>query len=322
MAAVEELVSPAFQVVLERQREAFNQLCQAAPFPSLRLRHFLLKVLQPMLLALEPLLPQVALEQQALAFFQLDLQLQQLGLPAERQALLHQQWLKLCQQAGRCLLPEPVMALKQVTHLCLHLFEQPGAFERWQTAFSRWLPHCQQPADFFQLAQLLAWQAGLAQYRLSVLRAAHGLSASLQAAFFGGHSLQRWLQNPWQSAEPGEPQLQIVASLGAFKGWGGHLLEPPELAWQGDLLLIQDSQQSWQVAVDRWGAHWLRSPQRFKAQQMLADWQLSPEGDVSLGAFRGHFPQLAGWRQAVGNSHSLAVAMPHSFKVLLLGLSA
>lgn len=197
------------------------------------------------------------------------------------------------------------------------------------------------------LALFLAWQAGLAIARLPALYGLKDLPQAMQDQLLAGYVFREWLDNPWLNAQtalkptPTEPtpgsglqeqidtgaqptrwQLALVKTVGGLIGWGGRFYEPPQIAWQDpQRLILQDSQNAWLLIVDAWGEHWQRVPhQQLSMASELGDWQLSRAGRLCFQDQQADFPQLKNWQQAVSTSHTLAVSLPHSLQVYLLGL--
>lgn len=199
------------------------------------------------------------------------------------------------------------------------------------------------------LALFLAWQAGFAPGRLAALAAVDRLKSPLRDHLLAGYALSDWLTNPWLKARldlkphrqgqafapedslpkrgapalPGSGfELVLVKTVGGLIGWSGRFYEPPQLAWLADgRLLLQDSQNAWLLTADAWGKHWQRvALQPLNPDSEPGDWQLSRSGCLRFQHWQADFPELKHWQQAVGNAQSLAISLPHSLRVYLIGL--
>lgn len=330
MAAVAQLEPDSVLAELLRmRREAFNALYRQArqysqhshQLESERVYRFLALTLQPIVAAAAPHLDAEALEAMALELTVLALDLigkQLLGSEGPF-ALIETGWRELFCAYPALFVQDPRRAIAAISNALVQLCQHSGADPaRWLHELQRLGGACEQLDDFLALGQILAWRCGMAHYRKGALALLPGLPDSLKAHLLAGQSLADWQDSPWT----GLPLkgLGIVYVTGRYAGWGGRLHEPPRLGFEGDALLVADSLACWYLFADAWGESWFRRGEPSIPATGLGPWQLSRDGSVTIGGHQACFPELAGWRQAVGNAHTLAVAMPKSFRVWLIGL--
>lgn len=317
-----------FSQLLARQREAINALFFQARQYSHQLQpetvyRFLTDTLQPVVLAAAPHLPADELDQLALKLTVLALDLigKQLLDPAGPFALIETAWRRLFAAHPQLLAESPRRAIAALSNALVHLCLHPGARPAiWVSELERLGGACPDLARYLKLGQILAWRVGLAQYRSGALALLPELPAQLQAELLENQPLAAWLASPWTDKlnHLSPKGLRMAAVTGRFSGWGGKLHDPPQLGWEDDALLVSDSQACWYVFRDAFGESWLRRNEPLTQPAGLGPWQLSPSGEVSYGEQQARFPELAGWSQAAGNHHTLAVAMPDSFRIRLI----
>lgn len=317
-------MDPRFEAVLRRRRDSFNDLFRQARQYSLQLEptavyRFLSDTLDPIVAAVAPLLPEAELDELALKLTVLALDL--LGkhlLEAGPFVLIADAWRRLFSAHPQLLAESPRRAVAALSNALIQLCLHPGARpESWVDRYETLGGDCRQLDDWLALGQVLGWQAGLAHYRRSALEQLGRLPENLQSRLCEGRPLGDWQASPWCGA-PGSG-LRVVHRSGGFAGWGGRLIEPPTLAWDGDALLVADSRGCWYLFADRYGESWLRyGPTLPLAPGQPSPWEIDPAGRVRYGEASASLTALAGWRQAAGSAHTLAVAMPDSFVIQLL----
>jgi hypothetical protein len=115
---------------------------------------------------------------------------------------------------------------------------------------------------------VLAWRAGMVQYRSAAMDAAAALPHVLAitalglAENTGVADLQALLahlrQSPWHCLESTiasvDPQPHLVRTIGDFRGFGGQFLRPPRVTSHNDDLLATDGQSTWRLLVDCYGS--------------------------------------------------------------------
>jgi MoxR-like ATPase len=137
-----------------------------------------------------------------------------------------------------------------------------------------------------------------------------GNPASLRS---GGYSLQSQIPNP---------QLRIVARVGAFRGFGGLFIAPPTVGIVDDQLVISDGEGRWLLYADAFGATFHRTavvpPKRKVSRETF---HADVNGNVWKDRHRQSFPELRGLSSMASTSTTLAATTPLSHTVFLVALA-
>ena len=153
-----------------------------------------------------------------------------------------------------------------LTNALYNLAQTPGARGReWLEGMRALALQCADVAILLKVGQVLAWRAGLAHYRAGALAVCAQLPPALARAALGippdehiglENVLARLAADPWlDPARPArEPALRIVASAGAFRGFGGLFLAPPNVASAGGQFVVLDGEACWLLAAEAFGA--------------------------------------------------------------------
>jgi hypothetical protein len=122
---------------------------------------------------------------------------------------------------------------------------------------------------FLKLGQVAAWRSGLAHFRNGAIAAADTLPEALALAAVGAPAKTGWLverenlrRNPWRDpAKKAQSSgaLGIVAEAGAFRGFGGLFVEPPEVASCDDGFLARSGSDYWLLTADLFGSTFHRA---------------------------------------------------------------
>jgi len=121
---------------------------------------------------------------------------------------------------------------------------------------------CDSVDRWLDAGRILAWRAGLVQYRAAALRLAREMPWKLAARCFDApgnvteSERSRWLDrmeaDRWFA--PGVPEadgasrpLRIVRTTGGFRGFGGPCLQPPTVTANADGLLVADGDAAWML---------------------------------------------------------------------------
>ena len=134
----------------------------------------------------------------------------------------------------------------------------------WRKRLVELAPKLAKPDELLILAQVLAWRAGLSHFRKSALSAADSLPSELALealdappdsdwpTFRDAHSSNPWFgydAHGWVS-DPGTPGHCI----GAFRGFGGLFLTPPQVTTTGSEFLVISGGDAWILVADAFGA--------------------------------------------------------------------
>lgn len=194
---------------------------------------------------------------------------------------------------------------------------------------------CDDAESFLQCGRILAWQAGMAQYREPALEAARQLEPDLALRALGisdecpspelDKVISRLESDPWLSATEalnGDHQrttIEQVRTVGGFRGFGGVFLRPPVASCDDNGLWVSDGEFVWRMIVDTYGWYLHRSgsgaiPENQERDQIGLD----RNGTARWQDVTADFPQLANAGSVACNNESLAVTVPTSHHVFIL----
>jgi hypothetical protein len=203
-------------------------------------------------------------------------------------------------------------------------------------------PICQDVDSLLQAAQVAAWRCGLAHYRLTALDRCAGLNpaAVLVALGVPGRpavtpeqlqaAVARLRNDPWLDPVTAftdsvpERHLRLVRRVGAFRGFGGQFLAPPEVTLSGGQLVVNDGDNHWLLFADRFGAtlHRTAALPPEKSKRSRRRFSVSREGQVKYGSTTATFPDLARFTSTAEDDNTLAVTTPLSHGVFLVALTS
>jgi hypothetical protein len=245
-------------------------------------------------------------------------------------------WLKLLPALPRLLAQAPRRVAGAVTNALYNLAAEKTADEAlWLAEMIKLAPHCADAGQFLTVGQIVAWRAGLAQYRAGALAAARTLPEELArralelgpAAPAVDVAVARLEQEPWlhparMRAAPGARQfLQVVAAVGSFRGFGGNFLTPPTVACQDGQIIVSDVESSWLLTADIYGATLHRLGSTLPLPSVFqAGFTINGLGKVECGPHTLLLPWLAGYSSAASNDKTLAVTLPLSHLLFLIAL--
>jgi hypothetical protein len=211
---------------------------------------------------------------------------------------------------------------------------------------------------WLESGQVAAWRAGLACYRDGALALVRSLPEEVARAALGlearggvaaGVLLDRLAADPWllpghADAQVLPPrQLRLVRRVGDFVGFGGVFGRPPGLvSYQGRIYVTDGPPQEassvaaevpppacWLLSADACGATLTPSalpPAPWAASAFsgapnlpgAAALSLAPDGTVATSGQRACLDELRGARSCAATSHTLAVSVPSSYRILLV----
>jgi len=201
---------------------------------------------------------------------------------------------------------------------------------------------CDDVTELLAAAQVAAWRAGLAQYRLSALARCRALkpniaglalglpgfkasflSAKARDALLDALLADSWL-DPAAGTSPAKTALKIVARVGAFRGFGGLFMAPPMVTCPGGQFLVSDGDDHWLLFADRFGSSLQRvtAPPTGQPQMVQPFFQLDLQGQLTRGGLRAQFGELERSQSSAANGTTLAVTTPLSHAVYLVAAVA
>lgn len=248
-------------------------------------------------------------------------------------------WRKLFPKLAGLLATDPVKFAGAVTNAVYNLSATATARPTfWIDAMIEIGSHCPDVVSFLEAGKVVAWRAGLAHYRQSALEAAKRIEprlARLALALPESNDasieaiVERLLIDPWLApaaateSEQREKYIRIVSVVGAFRGFGGVFVSPPEVALSEGELVAFDNENCWAITADLFGATFHRIGNSLPEidKQQRADFTIDKNGRVTKDSRSAAFTQLAGASSTASNESTLAVTIPHSHSVYLIALS-
>jgi hypothetical protein len=245
-------------------------------------------------------------------------------------------WRRLLPALGEFLARDPARLAGCLSNAASNIASQAEARPEWWIDALRDLAvNCRSADELLNCGKVLAWQAGMVQYRSAALETARELPPTLAARVLRlppaapaaeiHVALDRLKQDPWLTVEaatgtaPEPTTIACVRTMGSFRGFGGAFLRPPTVSSTENCLWVGDGQFFWQLRADVYGWHLQRSgtgavPAN-RGQRMIS---MDRTGTVVWQEVSARFPDLAGASSAAFDGTTLAVTIPSSHHVFLL----
>lgn len=347
-------MNEAFAAVLGRNRDKLNTKFAYArhAYPALdgeALKEHLLLLVAPVVEAVHQHAPQRS-EEVALALYDISLDLvgkTLFGAETRYPALLRG-WQQLFHQLPQLLTEDPLRFSGAVMNALFNLSVAHNTRPTfWIDEMLRLGRQCDELDSFLDVGKVVAWRAGMAHFRDGALDACLRLAPALarealaladyeDAALLEevGELVARLRPDPWlapwvasQVASQGERrdlaiqrELKVVATVGAFRGFGGVFTSQPEVVAADGDFYVYDNENCWLMTADLFGATLHRMGATLPELTAAAptDYQMDKAGKVSKGSQRASFPHLAEPTSVAANDTTLAVTLRHSFGVYLI----
>jgi MoxR-like ATPase len=195
--------------------------------------------------------------------------------------------------------------------------------DRWLAAMESLGPSCADVDALFALGLVLAWREGAAEFRAAARERFQELSPVLRRATLGVEALapdaERRFAAPLDAGALGAPE--VVARVGGFVGFGGMFRDPPLVVAAEGRLFAFDSQATTEIFADAFGVTLRPVAETPNGQTDAAGSPvtLSEKGDVSMGDAVARLPLLAGASSHAYADGALAVTLPESHFVFVVG---
>jgi hypothetical protein len=142
--------------------------------------------------------------------------------------------------------------------------------------------------------------------------------------------IHQLMADPWLDpaqavrGKPDAQHLHLVGRVGAFRGFGGAFIRPPQVTCPGGQFVASDADQHWLLHADRFGATLHRLAALPTEPPIMAAplFKVGLGGKVSRGAHQAVFPDLVVSHSSAANTSTLAVTTPLSHAVYLIALVA
>lgn len=327
------LISPPLAQVLAAGRRQFNQRVDEARrrtpgFDPAAFSSFVQQQLDPVVSAVEAVAP-ARTAAVTLAAYDIGLLLCAQGLagPTARSPLVNQLWREVLPALAARLADSPHDLLGALSNAAVHLGAVDGARPSdWLALMLQLGPGSETPAQLLALGKVLAWRAGLAQFRQGALQAAAGLPEALQRAALQVPSqgdVHAWRETLEASPWAGPPTRAEGWTLGGFTGFGGRFATPPELRVGSNGMLVRSGDRHFLAMADACGAVLLAATaQEFDhAAPAKRPASVQWRGDmlvVSGREVRVDLPQEG--LVLAASDHTLAMASPYTHTLRLLPL--
>jgi hypothetical protein len=122
--------------------------------------------------------------------------------------------------------------------------------------------------------------------------------------------------------QPEQQHLSLVGRVGAFRGFGGTFIRPPQVTCPGGQFVASDGETHWLLHADLFGATLHRLPALPTDPPTMAAplFKVGLGGKVSRGPHSAVFPDLHVSHSSAANRHTLAVTTPLAHAVYLIAL--
>ena len=281
-------LGPVFLAALEAERDALNARFAQSMRGGVRidreafLRH-LRDAVAPLVDQVQAVLPERA-RGVVVPLFDVSLDLFSaawLG-PEAKSLWVERVWREVLPAATRLLARDPRPVTGCLCNAAVQIASQRGTRpQHWLDRMPQVAPACQSLQELLQAGAVVAWQAGMVQYRRAALTAVGTLHTPLAALALGlpestspqdlSRIVERLTGQKWWTVEaaaqpPSRPTLAPVATAGAFSGYGGVLHRPPLVRAEGSRLLVSDGRSQWEMLADAYGV-WFRQTAEAPAKQ-------------------------------------------------------
>ncbi|HKZ69824.1 MAG TPA: hypothetical protein VJ020_07080, partial [Anaerolineales bacterium] len=264
----------------------------------------------------------------------LDLLAQDFLGPGARHPVIASGWTHLLPKLARFLAADPRAVVGAVTNALYNISAAPGARPgEWMRDMIALADHCAEVETLLKVGQILSWKSGLAHYRAAALDLLQTLPPALTRLILAipaddsrplDSVIDRLRANPWQllitNNQLLNSKLHIVKQVGAFRGFGGLFIAPPVVFPSNDHFIVTDGEGAWLLTADIFGATFHRTTQPDTDSNTESPFTLTPTGEVKTPNDKRHFPELAQSTSHAANATTLAVTVPYSHAVYLVGL--
>jgi hypothetical protein len=339
------LIDGPFAEALKRARDRFNTKFAYARhrFPSLdaeAVKEHLRVIVAPIVAAVHAT---AADRVDAVVDALYDLSLELIGggfLGSEsRYPTLGQAWREMLPRLPHLVAGHPARFVSAITNAVYNLSATATARPTfWIDAMTQLGAKCGDVEAFLEAGKVVAWRSGLAEYRDGALVACLNLKPELARAALGlpddeatpvATVVERLQQDIWLAPMAAcnlsnkEKQLRIVATVGAFRGFGGVFVEPPRVLRLDGQWLAYDREACWLVTADLFGATFHRFANRPPAADRAADFdfKIDRAGRVTKGTQAAAFAHLAEATSSAATDSTLAVTLPRSHQIYFIALT-
>ena len=333
---------PAFVAALEAEREQVNQrfrltCLQGAAIDREAFFAHLIERVQPIVAAVAEVFPErTRLTTSELVDVSLELFRAGFWGKESRCVGLDQLWKEVFPRLARLVSRQPQRAAAALSNATINLANNATIRgEQWLSELETVGSQCESVDQLLDVGRIIAWRAGLAQYRSIALAALVRLPRGLAARSLGlattpdepdwHRTLARLGQQPWWPPEDRESERssgpRLAHRCSGFLGFGGNFQQPPLVALHEGRLLVNDHESTWLLIADRYGWYLHRVvPTEFKSTRSgpPGTVHIADDGTVVWGKSRRVFPEFVDVSSQAFDGQSLAVTLASSFHVYLI----
>jgi hypothetical protein len=270
------VVSEPFARVLRASRDELN-----ARFAEARQRHpslagdevmgFLAAVVDPLIRAVAAVSADRS-DAVALVAYEVALELvgQRLVGPLARGTAIEATWRRLLPAAARLVAADPSRVIASLSNAAHQVEATPGAkVGAWLDEMTPLATTCATVDELLRVGQVVAWRSGMAHFRPGAIAAAASLPQPLALSAVGAAPIHEWaeieaglLASEW--FDPARPEnarasanassLRTVATVGAFRGFGGVFGVPPRVTHAAGNFHVSSGDERWILTADLFGA--------------------------------------------------------------------
>jgi hypothetical protein len=346
MADMEGIKDGAFAQALKNNRDKLNTKFAYARHASQAIeaeafKEHLRLMVAPIIEAVGRVAPK-SVDEVLLTLYEFSLDLMSKGmLGAEtRYPALLRGWNQIFAQFPHLLAQDPAKFAGSISNALYNLsINQNTRPDFWINEMLSLGWNCSDVQAFLEVGKIVAWRSGMAHYREGALDACLTMDAKLARAALcindGSDTpmeviVEKLQQDPWiapwaaSQEGQGNKRLKIASIVGAFRGFGGLFITPPEVFLSGSDFYVFDNEYCWLMTADLFGATlhrigaYIPEPDKTKQQEFKID----KSGRVSRADYQMIFPELETPSSCAANETTLAVTVPISFGVYLVALTA
>jgi hypothetical protein len=323
------LIEGVLAASLQRNRDRLNQIYHAAAaggqaVDRQELADHLQRVVRPIAEAVAGE-DEASVDRVVVALFQLSVELFRSGLLGSRSRLplVSEAWLAIAPKIPGLLRYESRRTVGALTNAVVNVAAVgEGPARQWVAMMGATASLTKGLDEFLALGRVAAWRCGVAHLRPAAIEAIVLLPAAAGSSIFGVSESEwpalseRLRRDPWLTTP--DSRLQLIGSVGAFRGFGGEMLRPPVVSSDGSRVFVHDGQRTWRLWADRFGGTLTPAPSRSPVPNG-GEWQIDRWGDVSSPSGKASIPLLAESSSRASDGTFLAVTLPLSHSVYIVG---
>ncbi len=250
--------------------------------------------------------------------------------PGGRAPAILDLWLAMAQNAPHFVASDPSRLLAALANAQVHWATHGGGRDWAQTVIAL-AARASHVDELLRAGQVAAWRHGLAHYRDSALERARTLEPSL-AAIALGVGMRDWnadvldvlRKDRWfRPGMPPQARPHVVASVGAFAGFGGGFESPPLASLHLGELCLQSGKARFGVYADAFGATLQATAESsaLSAQSLPPGWRID-HADLVYPGGRLSFAEQGAITSAVAHADVLLVTHAYAHAASVIALAA